>query len=152
MRKASLNCIVVAILLTCTGCVSTSINDSLAIIKQENSAANGRSVNKSVLTRIQTLRESQHKTEHHHTFIYELHTKELNYEDKIELTRLIVTKNKKITINIAPAKGTNKLHQLALSMERAKVLRLYINHFNKKVAINFSPKLTSDTIDLVTGA
>jgi hypothetical protein len=150
MKKISLHCICISILLTCSGCVSSSINDSLALIEQENNKANGRVVNNNVLKQIQTLRGFQHKAEHH-TFIYELHTKELKDEDKIILSQIIATENKSITINIAPAKGNNTLQQLALSAERAKRLRSYLNHFNKKIVINFSPRLTGDTINLITG-
>ena len=148
MKIMPLNCIFVMTLLTCTGCISTSISDSLALIEKEDN----RAVNKEVLTRIQALRFSHKLAEQQHTFSYDLHNTELNYADKIKITRLIVNNKQNVTINIAPAKGTNILHQLALSMERAEVLRLHIRHFNNKVTIKFAPKLTNDTINLVTGA
>ncbi|MCJ8293639.1 MAG: hypothetical protein MJK15_04460 [Colwellia sp.] len=151
MKIMPLNCIFVMTLFTCTGCISTSISDSLALIEQEDSRANNKTVNKEVLTRIQALRFSQKLAEQQHTFSYDLHNTELNYADKIKITRLIVNNKQSVTINIAPAKGTNILHQLAISMERAEVLRLYIGHFNNKVTIKFAPKLTNDTINLVIG-
>ena len=151
MKIIPLNCIFVMTLFTCTGCISTSISDSLALIEQEDSRANNKTVNKEVLTRIQALRFSQKLAEQQHTFSYDLHNTELNYADKIKITRLIVNNKQSVTINIAPAKGTNILHQLAISMERAEVLRLYIGHFNNKVTIKFAPKLTNDTINLVIG-
>jgi len=150
MKYISTCCIYVSILLTCTGCVSSSINESLALIEKENSIYNDTTVNKGVLTQIQALREFHHKKKSH-TFIYELHTKELSIKDKVTLSRIISSQASNFTINIAPAKGNNSFQQLALSIERAKVLQNYIDHFNKKVVINFSPKLTSDTINLITG-
>jgi len=153
MKKTSLNYILAMNIIICTGmctgCVSTSISDSLALIEQESNSP----VNQQVLTSIQALRISQPIVRSHRTFTYALHNKELSDQDKISITKLIVGKNQTVTINIAPAKGTNKLHQLALSMERAEVLRLYISHFNThKVTIKFAPKLTNDTINLETGA
>ena len=152
MKIMPLNCIFVMTLFTCTGCISTSISDSLALIEQEENRANNKAVNKEVLTSIQALRFSQKLAEQQYTFSYDLHNTELNYADKIKITRLIVNNKQSITINIAPAKGTNMLHQLALSMERAEVLRLHIRHFNNKITIKFAPKLENDTINLVTGA
>ena len=160
MIRHSFNCIVVISLLACTGCVSSSINDSLALIERE---ANERTVNKSVLTSIQALRHSQKadvlqppvpastSNSHSHTFVYDLNNKELAYDDKIKIISLIVNKAHTITINIAPAKGTNNLNQLALSITRAEVLRQYISHFNPQVTIKFAPKLSTDTINLVIG-
>lgn len=152
MRFTSLNCIFAMTLFTGTGCVSNSINDSIALIKKESYQADNGTVNKALLSSIQALRVSQKIAEQHHTFTYGLHNKELNSSDKIKIATLIMKNNQNIIINIAPAKGTNKLHQLALSIDRAQVLRLYINHFNNKVTIKFAPKLTNDTINLVTGA
>ncbi|KGJ86561.1 hypothetical protein [Colwellia psychrerythraea] len=156
MKSTSLNCIFALTLFTCTGCVSTSISDSVALIEKESYAANNHSnkknVNKALLSSIQALRVSQKVAKQHHTFTYSLHNEELNSSDKIKLATLLMQNSKHIIINIAPAKGNNKLHQLALSIDRAQALRLYINHFNKKVTIKFAPKLTNDTINLVTGA
>ena len=129
-------------------------------------------MNKSILTSIQALRSSQKIEEQSstqittqagtlidtlsdnqsYTFAYELHNKELNYDDKIKIVSLIVNKNQHFIIHIAPAKGTNSLNQLTLSTARAEVLRLYISHFNNKVAIKFDPKLSTDTVNLVIGA
>ena len=152
MKIAPLNCIVAMTMLACTGCVSTSISDSVALIEREGNAANNRTANKKVLTSIQALRASQKIAEQSYTFTYDLHNKELNYDDKIKIVSLVVQKNQAVIIHIAPAKGTNKLDQLALSMARAEMLRQYINHFNNRVTIKFSPKLPTDTINLVTGA
>jgi hypothetical protein len=167
MNKLSLKCIFIITLLSCTGCVSSSISDSIALIEREDHLQSD-SVNKSVLTSIQALRDSQkiaknnplqtdttiniHSSNQSHTFVYELHNKELNYEDKIKLISLIVNKSHTFIINIAPAKGTDPLEQLALSMARAEVLRIYISHFNNKVIIKFAPNLSTDTIYLVSGA
>jgi hypothetical protein len=171
MKHFSLQCLFTITLLSCTGCVSSSISDSIALIeKEENLQRN--SVNKSVLTSIQALRNSHKLIKNNtvqtgttlnskrdiqtgkqsHTFAYELHNKELNYDDKIRLISLIVNKNQTFIVSIAPAKGTNPLEQLALSMARAEVLRKYISHFNNRVTIKFSPNLSTDTIDLVSGA
>jgi len=171
MKHLPLLCIFTIILLFCTGCVSSSISDSIALIEKEESLQ-GNSVNKSVLTRIQALRNS-HKliknnaaqtsttlnskrdiqtNKQSHTFVYELHNKELNYDDKIRLISLVINKNQTFIISIAPAKGTNRLDQLALSMARAEVLRMYISHFNNRVTIKFAPNLSTDTIYLVSGA
>ncbi|WP_019026232.1 hypothetical protein [Colwellia piezophila] len=152
MKQATVNCLFIICLLGCTGCVSTSISDSIALIERENNHASNKAVNKEVLTSIQALRSSQKPAKQRHTFTYTLHNKELNYQDKIKITRLIATNHQNVTINIAPAKGTNILAQLALSMARAEVLRQYINHFNNRVTIKFSPTLTTDTLNLVTGA
>ncbi|MEY8199776.1 MAG: hypothetical protein RPS47_11100 [Colwellia sp.] len=156
MKIVPLNCIIAITLLTCTGCVSSSINDSLALIEQEDNLANNSTANKNVLTSIQALRSSQKTTKksftQSHTFAYDLNNKELNYDDKIKIVSLVVNKNKTFIINIAPAKGKNSLEQLALSMARAEVLRSYISHFNNRVTIKFAPKLSTDTINLVTGA
>ncbi len=150
MLKTQLNCFACIIFLVCalcTGCVSTSISDSLALIEQED----GQRVNKEILTSIQALRASQKMTEHTHTFIYDLDNRELSYSDKMTIAKLLVQK-KQVTINIAPAKGVNKLLQLSLSMERAKALHHYIARFNTKVTIIYSPSLSIDTINLVVGA
>jgi hypothetical protein len=176
MKHLSLQCIFTITLLSCTGCVSSSISDSIALIEREDSLQNS-SVNKSVLSSIQTLRASQKlaknnspqtgptmntnssiQTSHiqasnqSHTFAYELHNKELNYHDKIRLISLVVNKSQTFIISIALAKGTNRLDQLALSMARAEVLRMYISHFNNRVTIKFAPNLLTDTIYLVSGA
>jgi len=140
------------IIFICTGCVSTSIYESLALIEQEDNVENNKTVNKRVLTSIHALLISKKVAEQHHTFTYKVNNTELNYNDKTKLTSLVAKQNQNITITIALAKGTNKLDQLALSMTRAKVLRLYISHFNNKVTIKFSPKLSTDTINLVIGA
>ncbi|PKG80819.1 hypothetical protein CXF85_22190 [Colwellia sp. 75C3] len=168
MKQLSLNSIFVITVLSCTGCVSSSISDSVALIEREANSENYRTSNKSVLTSIQALRNSQKIIEpqdtltdskfdpksdrQSYTFVYELHNKELDYDDKIRIVSLVVNKNQTFIINIAPAKGTNTLDQLALSMARAEVLRLYISHFNNKVTIKFAPKLSTDTINLVIGA
>ena len=76
----------------------------------------------------------------------------LNIEDKTKIVSLVTKKNQTFIINIAPAKGANSLNKLALSMARAEVLRLYISHFNNRVTIKFDPKLSTNTINLVTGA
>ena len=81
-----------------------------------------------------------------------MQNKELKYNDKIKIVSLVVNKNKIFIINIALAKGTNRLDQLALSMARAELLRLYIGHFNNNVTIKFAPKLSNNTINLVTSA
>ena len=164
MKKLSFYCIFVITLLTCTGCVSSSINDSVALIEREANAESYRVVNKNVLTSIQVLRNSHKIVEQSntpidnqnnsesHTFSYELQNKELKYNDKIKIVSLVVNKNKIFIINIALAKGTNRLDQLALSMARAELLRLYIGHFNNNVTIKFAPKLSNNTINLVTSA
>ena len=176
MKQFSLNCLFVLTVFSCTGCVSSSISDSVALIEREGNlqrnSANYRNVNKSVLNSIQALRNSQKVADKNntvadyqigsqlekqsdrqsYTFVYELHHKELGYDDKIRIVSLVVIKNQSLIINIAPAKGTNTLDQLALSIARAEALRLYISHFNNRVTIKFAPKLSTDTINLVTGA
>jgi hypothetical protein len=137
-------------LLACSGCVSTSISDSLAAIEHEDTVANNRAVNKKLLTSIQALRRSQNIAEKSYTFVYNLNNKELNDEDKIKIVSLVINKDQNIIINIAPAKGTNNFEKLALSMARAEVLRMYIGHFNKKVTIKFDPKLSTNTMILFT--
>jgi len=175
MKHFSLQCLFNIILLFCTGCVSSSINDSIALIEREDNLQSNsvkyRAVNKSVLTSIQALRNSQKRVKQNlpikgtsiktksgiqtsnqsHTFAYALHNKELNYHDKIRFISLVINKNQTFIISIAPAKGTNRLKQLALSMARAEVLRKYISHFNNRVTIKFAPNLSTDTIDLVSG-
>lgn len=152
MKKSPLNCIIAITMLACTGCASTSIDDSIALIEREHNEANNRTANKRVLSSIQALRASQKIAEQSYTFVYDLDNKELNYDDKIKIVNLIVQKNQNVIIHIAPAKGTNKLDQLALSMARAEVLRQYVSHFNNNITIKFDPKLSTDTINLVTGA
>ncbi len=156
MKKISLSCVSVFTMLACSGCISTSISESLTLIERENRITAKRTVNKSVLNSIQILRTSQkfevQSKPKSYTFVYDLHNKELNYDDKIKITDLITKNNLAVVINIAPAKGTNKLHQLALSMARAEVFRLHMTPFSKRVTIKFAPKLSTDTINLVTGA
>jgi len=151
MRNLLLSSIFSIVLLTTTGCTSNSISDSLALIEQEHNQGSGRQINKEVLLNIQALRASQKAAVNTYTFVYSIHNKELSYSDKITIAKLLV-KNHHVIINIAPAKGTDKLTQLTLSMERAKVLHQYIDHFNKTITINFSPELSIDTINLVIGA
>jgi hypothetical protein len=172
MKPLSIICIYYISMLACTGCVSSSIDDSVAIIAREANKENNRTVNSSVMASIQALRSTQTISSQKklltsttseniasesiinqsHNFAYQLHNKELNYGDKLKIARLLEKKNTAVIINVAPAKGTNKLDQLSLSMERAEMLRMYISHFNKEVTIKFSPKLSTDTINLVTGA
>ena len=152
MTEYSISLILFIFMFICTGCVSSSINDSVAAIEHENN----RAVNNKLLASIQALRTSQNSsqkmTEQSHTYTYQLHTKELNIEDKLKVSKLINKQNTVITISIAPAKGTNKIHQLSLSMARAKLLRRYIHHFTNKVNIKFAPMLSTDTINVVIGA
>lgn len=148
MKRKLLNGLFAATLIACTGCASTSIRDSLALIERESN----QTVNQQVLERIQALRTANKVQKHVHTFNYGLLNKELNYADRISLAKLLVQKNHHITINIAPAKGENKFQQLSLSMERAKILRQYVARLNKSVTIIFAPKLSTDTIKLVIGA
>jgi len=166
MKHISLQCIFTITLLSCTGCVSSSISDSIALIEREDNLQSN-SVNKSVLTSIQALRDLRKlakinspqigtiidtdRGNQSHTFAYDLHNKELNYHDKMRLISLVVNKNKTFIISIAPAKGSNRLEKLALSVARAEVLRMYISHFNNRVIIKFAPNLSTDTIDLVSG-
>lgn len=150
MHKTQLNgfgCIAFFTCTLCTGCISTSISDSLALIEQEN----GQRVNKKVLMNIQALRASQKVTEHIYTFTYDLDNRELGYSDKVTIAKLLLQK-KPVIIHIAPAKGTNKFVQLSLSMERAKALHHYIANFNTKITISYSPNLSTDTINFVVGA
>jgi hypothetical protein len=167
MKQILFDCIFVLILLFCSGCVSSSISDSVALIEKEgglqSNTANYRSVNQNVLSHIQALRNSHNITEktnsqaitdtdsQSYTFVYNLYNKELNYDDKIRIISLLVNKNQTFIINIAPAQGANTLDQLALSMARAEALRQYINHFNNRVTIKFAPKLSPNTINLVIG-
>jgi len=175
MKQFSFIFIVIITVLFCTGCVSSAINDAVALIEREANAeansANYRAINESVLSSIQALRNSQKvakqanfpiesqaessistpSDKQSYTFAYDSDNKELNYHDKITIISLVVNKNKSFIINIAPAKGKNTLDQLALSMARAEVLRLYISRFNSRISINFDPKLSTDTINLVTG-
>jgi len=155
------------LLITCTGCVSTSINDSIAALKNE---ARATTVNKEVLMSIQALRSTTHintsidtdvhagtnnKTSPNQTqysFHYNLYDIALSYDNRIAIAKLLLKKDHAIVINIAPAQGDNKLQQLSLSMARAKALRQYIARFSKGITIRFDPQLTTDTIHLVIGA
>ena len=127
MKHFSSQCLFTITLLSCMGCVSSSINDSIALIEREDNLQSNsvkyRAVNKSVLTSIQALRNSQklarqnppqtsnsintqsgNKTSNQsHIFAYELHHKELSYDDKIRLISLVVNKNQTFIISIAPA-------------------------------------------------
>jgi hypothetical protein len=135
-----------------SGCVSTSINDSLAMIEQQDNIDNGNNVDRAILNKIQKLRASQITPEQNYTFTYQVDNDELNSNDKITITKIIVNKNSNIIIQIAPATGSSKIQQLTLSMKRAKILNNYVSNFSDKVTITFAPKLTIDTIKLVTGA
>jgi phosphotransferase system HPr-like phosphotransfer protein len=152
MKKFSLNAIFLISLFACSGCVSTSISDALAAIQQEDKVANNRAVNKKVLMSIQALRGSENLAQQSFTFAYNLDNKELNVEDKNKVVSLVVDNNQTIIISIAPAKEGNNFEKLALSISRAEVLRGYLSHFSNKVTIKFDPKLTTNTINLVTGA
>jgi hypothetical protein len=134
-----------------TGCTSTTMSDSLAQIDKEGNQQNGRIANKKVLMNIQALRLSQKVAKHTYTFSYDLNDKELSYSNKIKIAQLL-TQQQHAIINIAPARGTDSLEQLNLSVERAKALRHYTARFTQKVTIVFSPKLPIDTINLVIGA
>jgi len=148
MNKTSLISMLTLLILTNTACVSTSIKDSIAEIELESN----RSVNQDVLSSIQALRLSHKVIEQEYTFTYQAHNKELHFDDKIQLSHHLIKQGNAITVNIAPAKAETKIHQVALSMERAKILRVYLSHFYQKVTINFAPKLTRDTIIVSTGA
>ena len=160
MNKLSLNIIFAITLLTCTGCTSTFISDSLAIIEREQS----QTVNKSVLKSIQALRASQKTAEHTYTstksstdtlaktFTYELNNKELSGSNKIKLAQFLIQKQHHIIINIAPAKAESQLAQISLAMKRASILRQYVARFNIAVTIMFAPELSTDTIRLSIGA
>ncbi|ALO34417.1 hypothetical protein CMT41_06550 [Colwellia sp. MT41] len=156
MNKTFLNCIFSLSLLTCTGCTSTFISDSLAIIEREENRENSQVVNTKVLMSIQALRAAQKMAQHIHittyTFTYELHDKELNYRNRIKLAKILVQNKHPIIINIAPAKGESQLQQLSLAMKRATILRQYVERLNKGVTIIFAPDLSTDTIHLSIGA
>ncbi len=151
MKKVLIKCIFAMTMLNITGCVSTSISDSLALIEHENNMVNGNNVNKNILRKIQALRTKKIIAEQNYTFTYQVHGQELNSEDKITLIKLIVNKSHHINIQMAPATGASKIEQLTLSMKRAKILNDYVSNFNDKVTITFVPMLTIDTINLVTG-
>lgn len=149
MKKTSLSSLFAITLLTGTGCSSISIRDSLSLIEQEN----GQAINEKVLQRIQVLRIANKAKIHDYTFNYTLTNKELAYADRITIATLLTTqKNRDIIIKIAPAQGVDKLQQLNLAMERANILRQYITRFNQDVTIMFAPELSTNTINLVTGA
>ena len=145
MKHILFKFILVAVLMTCAGCVSTSINDSLALIEQQQNST----VNEDVLTSIQALRVVSKQPNQAHTFSYHLLSKELSHEDRLILGKLLLKKNHEVIVNIAPAQGEDKLQQLTLAMERAKIIQQYIVRFNKKVVINFSPKLPLNTLNLI---
>jgi len=155
MKEVSVNCIIAIFMLTCTGCVSTSISDSITLIEQESEAENTRAVNKEALRSIQALRSShkiaEQKYRQNYIFAYDWHNKELNDDDKVEIAKLVKQENKDIIISLAPSLGKNKLAQLALSMARAELLRRYISHFNNRIIIKFDPKLSNNTINLEIG-
>ena len=148
MKKTSLIIIITLLSFTNTACVSTSIKNSIAEIELESN----RSVNQDVLSQIQALRLSQKVIEQEYTFTYQTNNKELHFNDKIQLSHHLIKQGNAIIIDIAPAKAETKIHQVALSMERAKILRVYLSNFYQKVTINFSPKLARDTINVSTGA
>jgi len=151
MRNLILSGALSIVWLTTTGCTSTSMSDPLALIEQEQQRIKGQLINKKVLMDIQALRTSQKATMHTYTFVYDLDNKELSYDDKITISKLLAQQPHAI-INIAPANGANKLTQLTLAMERAKILHQYISHFNNSITISFSPGLPTDTINLKVGA
>ena len=156
MKIFSCSCMLFIVAVIATGCTSTSFTDSLAQISQEQnqnqSQQKTKVVNKKVLMNIQALRLSHKAAKHSYTFIYDLNNKELSYSDKITITQLLEQqKQQYAVINIAPAKGDNNLAQLSLSIERAKALRQFISRLNKQITINFSPELSTDTINLVIG-
>lgn len=148
MNVAFSRYLIVITLVTTTGCTSTSINDSIALIHKENS----RTVDEQVLKNIQELRYNQQTKNPTYTFTYPLSNKQLAYDDRITIATLLTRKNKNIIIKMAPASAVDKLKQLSLSMERAKILRQYIARFNQNITIIFAPQLSTDTINLVTGA
>jgi hypothetical protein len=153
MKKVSIKCLFFAVtLMNISGCVSTSISESLAMIEQQDNIDNGNNVNRDILKKIQKLRALQITAEQNYTFTYQINKDELNSNDKITITKIIVNKNSNIIIQIAPATGNNRIEQLNLSMKRAKILNNYVSNFSDKVTITFAPKLTIDTIKLVTGA
>ena len=153
MKKISIKCFFFALtIVNISGCVSTSINDSLAMIEQQDNIDNGNNVDRAILNKIQKLRASQITPEQNYTFTYQVDNDELNSNDKITITKIIVNKNSNIIIQIAPATGSSKIQQLTLSMKRAKILNNYVSNFSDKVTITFAPKLAIDTIKLVTGA
>ncbi len=151
MKKLFLSCIFSSMCFITTGCTSTSMSDALILIEQEENQISSKHINKKVLMNIQALRTSQKATLQTYTFVYQLDNKELNYDDKMKIAKLLI-KEHATTIKIAPAKGDNKLKQLTLSMQRAKALHQYIEHFSKEVTIVFSPELSTNTIKLVVGA
>jgi hypothetical protein len=153
MKKVSIKCLFFAVtLMNISGCVSTSISESLAMIEQQDNIDNGNNVNRDILNKIQKLRALQITAEQNYTFTYQINKDELNSNDKITITKIIVNKNSNIIIQIAPATGNSRIEQLNLSMKRAKILNNYVSNFSDKVTITFAPKLTIDTIKLVTGA
>lgn len=152
MKQTTVTAFAIISILTLTGCASNSISHSLAQIEQADNQAKAKTVNQALLTQIQALRTSQDNIEKTYTFTYRLHQKELNHADKATLAKLLSQKSHDIIISIAPANANNKLQQLNLSLERARMLRLYVGHFNKDITIKFAPKLSSDTINLAIGA
>lgn len=151
MKPVLIKLIVASTLFTITGCVSSSINESIALIQQEDNMNSASNVNTHILKKIEALRTNKVIQEKNYTFSYQIHNDELNSEDKIAITKIIINKNHHINIEIAPATGANKIEQLTLSLRRAKILNDYISNFNDKVTISFAPNLTKDTINLITG-
>jgi hypothetical protein len=151
MRKIILSSIFSIVCITNTGCTSTSLSDSLAQIEQEENQQQGRTVNKKVLQNIQALRLVQKVEKQTYTFKYDLNNKELSYSDKVAIAQLLAQQPRAV-INIAPAKGTDNFAQLKLSIERAKILGVFASRFTTNVTINFSPKLSTDTLNIVVGA
>ncbi len=151
MKSNSIIYIIMIILFGCTGCVSSSIHESIVAIERAESSKNNGISSNSVLDKIQVLRRSVNSDKSSYKFNYQLNKKELNNDDKLIIARLAGQKNATLIINIAPANGTNKLDQLVLAMERAKNLRMYINHFDSNVTIKYAPSLSIDTMTIVTG-
>lgn len=151
MKSISMNFLIAVIILAGTGCASSSINESIVAIEREDSITNNMGGNNAMLDKIQALRYSQKSNNSSYSFTYQLNKKELSNDNKLLIARLVGQKKNSVTINIALAKGVNKIDQLALSMERAKKLRMYVDHFDSEVTIKYSPSLLINTMTIVTG-
>ena len=151
MKSNAIIFIIALVLLACNGCASSSMHETIAAIEHAENTKKNMVTSNTVLDKIQNLRRSVNSNRSSYKFNYQLNTKELNNDDKLIIARLVGQKNITLIINIAPANGTNKIDQLALSMERAKKLQLYINHFDSNVKIRYAPSLSTDTMTIVTG-
>lgn len=133
-----------------SGCATTLLVKSLTGSATVNQVE--PEVNQQLLHAIQSLRALQPPKQTSYVFGYQRNQAALGKDEQQQLTRLLLTSNRRINIEIAPAKARTLWKQLALTHKRVEAIQLLAQRINKPLTIVFQPSLADDTIKIVVRA